>query len=95
MKYTRRDLVKMILDEDSKIYDQLDGDAEMIREIKNLEAGRDYDGSENWKFNYKENPNAAENIRIAQEDLAVEIAQELESFGLMAENEDGEWELKF
>lgn len=95
MKYTRRDLVKMILDEDSKIYDQLDGDAEMIREIKNLEAGRDYDGSENWKFNYKENPNAAENIRIAQEDLAVEIAQELESLGLMAENEDGEWELKF
>jgi hypothetical protein len=67
----------------------------MIREIKNLEAGRDYDGSENWKFNYKKNPNAAKNIRIAQEDLAVEIAQELESLGLMAENEDGEWELKF
>lgn len=95
MKYTRKQLVAMILDENSKIYDQLDGDAEMVKEIKNLEAGRDYDGSENWKFNYRENPNAAENIRIAQEDLAVEIAQEFESLGLMAENEDGEWELKF
>jgi hypothetical protein len=95
MKYTRRDLVEMILDENSKIYDQLDGDAEMVKEIKNLEAGRDYDGSENWKFNYNENPDAAENIRIAQEDLAVEIAQEFENLGLMAEDENGEWELKF
>ena len=54
MKYTRKQLVAMILDENSKIYDQLDGDAEMVKEIKNLEAGRDYDGSEHWKFNYRE-----------------------------------------
>lgn len=91
---TRTDLIKMILNENSRIYDYLDENAEAVQQIKNLEAGKDYDGSENWKFNYKENPNAAENIRIAQEDLAVEIAREFESLGLMAETEDGEWELK-